>query len=686
MFKFSLNWLKDYCGKDISKEQILNILKLQGFEFQGEEKVEDDIVTEIEVKADRPDMLCHMGIAREISAYKNEVLPSVEKSSLKIDNSKYDISIENSGICKRFTAIKIKNINNNVQTPSYIESRLKALGINTLNPVVNILNYVMLDLNQPLHCYDLDNVKGEKLSVLKSERDFEMETLTGKAEIKKGDIIISDDEKAVCVAGIIGLSSACVSSETKNVLIEAAVFDPVSVRLSSRRLRISTPSSFRFERGVDIENTINVLNYCAKMITEICGGEICSEAFDYYPNPKELNKINLNLEKTNSILGTNLEMEAVLKYLEKYGFKCNILNKENIEVTIPSYRITTYKEIDLISELSRIYGYENIPIVMPTIQITRKKNEIWNKINKLRNLLLNLGFSETINYSFIPENTMSELGIKNQNLINSSVMIQNPISKAYSLMRPTLVYSLVNCLSYNYSIRNTDLAIFEIGRTYFKDSTIDTGYKEVDSCGFIMSGIKIPKGWGQSKDIKYDYYDLISYLDTLMNSLGQKYELKEIKYDFAVDKTAFEIIVNGKKIGFVAKLNKKRFGLIKNIKLIKDDIFYCEFSVAGLELKDKKLKFESKFPPVKRLYNFVHNKNVSSKQISENIKSTSEIIREIEVKDVYIDKNMPENVHAVLYEVNYCDKNSTLTSEEVEAVEEKFIKSLEEKFGAIIKK
>lgn len=686
MFKFSLNWLKDYCSKDITKEQVINILKLQGFEFQGEEKVENDIVTEIEVKADRPDMLCHMGIAREISAYKNEVLPSVEKSGFKIDNSKYNISIENSEICERFTAVKIKNINNNVETPSYIESRLKALGINTLNPVVNILNYVMLDLNQPLHCYDLDNVKGEKLRVSKSEKDFEMETLTGNAEIKKGDIIISDDEKAVCVAGIIGLNSACVSSNTKNVLIEAAVFDPVSVRVSSRRLRISTPSSFRFERGVDIENTINVLNHCVKMITEICGGEVCLEVFDYYPNPKKLNKINLNMEKANSILGTNLEIKTVSKYLEKYGFKCNILSEKDAEVTVPSYRITTCKEIDLISELSRIYGYENIPIVMPTIQITRKKNEIWNKINKLRSFLLSLGFSETINYSFIPENTMNELGVKDQNLINSCVMIQNPLSKAYSLMRPTLVYSLVNCLSYNYSIRNTDLAIFEIGRTYFKDSTTDTGYKEIDNCGFIMSGVKSPKGWGQSKDLKYDYYDLVSYLDTLMNSLGQEYELKEVKYDFAVEKTAFEIIVNGKKIGFIAKLNKKRFGLIKNVKLIKDDIFYCEFSIASLELKDKKLKFESKFPPVKRLYNFVHNKNISSKQISDSIKNTSEIVREVEVKDVYIDKNMPENVHSVLYEVNYCDKNSTLTSEEVEAVEEKFIKSLEEKFGAVIKK
>ena len=686
MFKFSMNWLKDYCGKSMTAEEIFSILNLQGFEFQGSENVCGDLVTAIEVKANRPDMLCHSGIAREIKAFKNEPLPLIPKFASKINNEKFKIEIKDETACKRFSILKLKNINNTGETPEHIRLRLEALGINLVNPVVDIINYVMFDLGQPMHCYDAKKLNGEQLEIKRAENNFKLETLNGEAEVKKGDILISSGEKTVCVAGIIGADIASVSHESTEILLEAAVFDEVSVRLTSRRLKISTPSSFRFERGVNIQNSFDILGICAKMITEVCGGEICEEGFDYYPKVKEPTIVKLSLKDTNLLLGTSLEAGQVTEYLERYGFSCESLNENEISVTIPAYRITVNREVELIGEIARIHGYDNIPEIMPKIQISYQKNQIWANRDKLRSLLLKLGFAETINYSFIPGNTMEALEIKESDIIYSDVTLQNPISQAYSLMRPTMVYSLLNCLAYNYSVKNSDIALFELGRTYFKDKSLDTGCKELGTCGFMMTGVKSPKGWGQAKDIKYDFYDLLSYLDVIMDNFGQKFTLEKADYKFCKEKAAYEIVVNGEKIGFIGQVNKQKFEpLVKNVKLIRDEIFYCEIRFDSLISADKKLKFESKYPPVKRLYNLLHSKDVSSKEISDAIMASSEVVRSAEVKDVYIDKNMPEDTHAVLYEVTYCSQTATLTTEEIEKIEASFINLVKEKYNAVLK-
>lgn len=689
MFKFSFEWLKDYCDKNITPEEVFRILNLQGFEFQGKEKHGEDIITAIEVKANRPDMLSHIGIAREINAYQNKPLPFIPQVSPKNKNETFPIKININGekICKRFCSVLIRDVDNRVNTPEYIKNRLKALGINCVNPVVDILNYVMLDMGQPMHSYDVDKIVGSELNVEKATSKFKIKTLGDtEEEIKEGDIIISDREKTLCVAGIIGTDVATVTSESKNIMLEAAVFDEVSVRLTSRALKISTPSSFRLERGVDSESTLDILYVCANMIKEICGGNISSEYFDACTKNQKNNSIKLSLKNTNSLLGTSLNRESVKNYLEKYGFRCKELLDNNLEVNVPSYRLDVKKEVDLIEEVARIHGYDNIPLEMPTIKTSYNKNSIWTAMDHIRRILIGLKFSETINYSFIPNNTMELLGIENTDSIYSDVVLQNPISNAYSLMRPTLVYSLVNCLAYNYSVRNTDLALFEIGRTYFKDKSIDTGCKERDTCGMIMSGIRIPKGWGCEKEVKYSYYDLLSYLEVITNSFGLEIKLEKIDYKFCEIGSSYKILYNGERIGFIGEINKKCFGFVKNAKLIKDKIFYCEFYIDKFKFENKKLKFESKYPPVRRLYNFIHSKNVSAKEIEDTIRASSEIIREVTVKDIYFDKNMSSNEHAVLYEINYCSKFNTLTLEEIEKVESKFLKVLSEKFGAVLKR
>lgn len=690
MFKFSFNWLKELCGNDLTSDELFNILTLQGFEVKSKQNLENDKVITIEVKANRPDMLSHIGIAREVHAFKSMSIPKVDKVDIKEDNSSFPINIEfaNDDSCRRFSGIIIKDIDNTISTPEYIRSRLEELGVNSVNAVVDIANYVMLELGQPMHTYDIDKISGNTIKICKSSSDNNIVTLGNKeAQVKKGDIVISDDSKVLCVAGIIGTESSTVDTNTKNILLESALFDEISVRLTSRRMKISTPSSFRFERGINIDSTKDIGYICAKKIIEICKGNMYDIFFDYYPNKMKDNTLSLRCSRTNELIGCNLTINQMISLLEKYDFSCTKNREDNITVTSPSYRLDVSKEVDLIEEIARIYGYDNINPVMPTIQIQYNKNHIWDNIDILRNMLVGMGFNEVVNYAFIPEDITKFLGIQKDHFLYSDLKLQNPISPMYCLMRPTLIYSLISSLTYNYSRNNTDLSLFEVGRTYFKDKTKDTGCIEIDTLGIILSGNRLERGWGIDKDIKYNYYDLLNYVNILFNEFGKAFELKQENYPFFEDGSGYNIInENGVRIGFLGEVKKEQVKNIQNLKLIKNKIFYCEIYIEHFNSENKLLEFESKFPSIKRYYNLLCKKNILSKNIENEIKESSELVKSVAVKDIYYDKSISPDSHALLYEVEYCSKEYTLTSEEISEVENKFLGSLNKKYDINFKK
>lgn len=687
MFKFSFNWLKDYCGENAKFDDIMSKLKTQGFEFQGSQKIGDDVITAIEVKANRPDMLSHLGIAREIKAFDGQKIPQIEKSKIKINNEKFPLKINiNQKCCKRFCAVKLKNVDCSIKTPEYITKRLNALGVNSVNAVVDIGNYIMIDMGQPLHCYDADRLSGG-LNINFADQDSEVTTFAGEqATTKRGDIIISDDNSIKCIAGIIGSDSAAVTEGSKNIILEAAVFDEVSVRLTSRRLKISTPSSFRFERGVNSQTSFDILSKFAEMVTSICGGTVEDCGFDFYPSGNVEQHLKFSVRDNNKLLGVELSKSEIIKHLEKYDFKCSAESDDIIDVAIPSYRLDVKIPADIAEEIARIYGYDNITPVLPTIQTSYNKNTVWNNMDVVRETLRGLGFNETINYSFIPADSMKTFGIEPGHRLYSELMLQNPIAGAYSLMRPMMTYSLLNCLAYNYSVGNSNLALFEIGRVYFKDEKSDTGCKEIDACAFIMSGVRVPRGFGSDKDIKYTYYDLLGYLNIVMTKFGCKFDLENDDYKFCEEGSGYSLIVNGKKIGFIGELNRSKLNKIPNVKLIRDKIFYCEFYLAEISEKVKKIEFISKYPPVRRLYNLVQNKNIPAAEVIKIIKSSSDVVQKVTINDIYSDKNFSENLHAVLYEVNYCSKVATLTTEEIENIEKNFLSKLSSEHGIEFKK
>ncbi|RCX21012.1 phenylalanyl-tRNA synthetase beta subunit [Anaerobacterium chartisolvens] len=687
MFTFSFNWLRRLNGKNLDLDKVINILNLQGLEVKKVTDFEEDKVVTIEVKANRPDALYHTGILREITAFNGELPPlKIEpKLSLKNDNTKFKIDIENSDICKRFSSLIIRGIKIKTETPDYIKKSLEALSINTINPVIDIVNYVMLELGQPMHAYDVNKISGNTIRVMKNKKRQKLMTLDGsETEIPEGPIVIVDNEKILSIAGIIGGIDSAITEDSYDILLESANFNEVDVRLASRALKISTPSSFRFERGIDVSGSLYAMMICADMIVEICGGVVDEVYFDQHSEYKK-NILKLRKTKTNDILGTNLSLEEIIACLNKYYFKCEIYDDETIKVEIPSYRLDLLREIDLIEEVARIYGYHNIEPTMPVIKATYVKNSMWENMDKIRDIMSGIGFYEMINYSFIPANSMEILNISEDSQLYSDIILKNPISQYYALMRPTLIYSLLGNITYNITKDNRNLALYEIGRTYFRDDSADTGFKEEDVIGIIFTGVRIEKGWGILNDVKYSFYDISNYLNIIFDEFGMSYEEGKNSMPFFKEDTGVDIKVNGRNIGFYGQIDPELINKVPNGKLIQNDVMYIEINLKYVEKKNKSIKYDSKYQAITREYNFLVSKNLLVSNIIAEIKSVSNLIQKVVVRDLYDGKGIPQGRHSILLQLKYLSTQNTLSAEEVTEIENKFLDILKTKWDVSLK-
>ena len=681
MFAVSYKWLIEILKNKIPFGDILKAFDTQGFEVKSVDDVEDDHIITIEVKANRPDMLSHFGVARELASFFEIELnePTFDLEIGDYDENKFKIDLDKN-ICDCYNSICIDGIDNNVETPEYIKKRLQLFGMESINPVVDISNYVTLEFGQPSHVYDRDKLSGNCLNICRNEKKEKFLDLSGKTlDLNPEDIVIKDSSKNVCVAGIIGSMDSETEFGTKNIVIESAVFDKIQVRMSAKRLKISTLASFRFERGVDSENSYNVLLLIAKRILDLCGGKIVHK-FVYKSDVKTANKINLRVNRTNDVLGTSIDIDKISDCLKKYKFNCEILDSNNIEVKIPSFRLDIEKEIDLIEEVARSFGYDNISEKNLNNALVYRPNALYESFDVVRNMMIGFGFNEVINYSFVPESLCEIVEADKE----KCVFLQNPLSNFYNLMRPTLLYSLLYSLTYNYSIGNFNLSLFEIGRIYNFDKNSETLSRENDRLGFIFSGDRIESGFGLVKPIKYDFYDLISYIKNLFVKFNQEFEFDLRKVSFM--QNSYDIVSNGKIIGFLGEVVKSKFNkILPNIKLVKDKVFYCEIDLEKIQISKKVLKFESKFPSVVRQYNLICPKNLCSKDILEFIKSYDKSINEVLIKDVYEDSNMDNNEHSLLFEIKYRLADRTMSSDEIENIERGMLDEIFKKFKSRVK-
>lgn len=683
MFVVSCNWILEILNKNLGIEKILKALDTLGFEVKEVKSFENDYLITIEVKANRPDMLSHFGVARELASFFDIELEEpvfVFKQNVE-KNDSFSVKID-TNLCECYNAFVIEDIDNTIQIPEYIQNRLKLFGIESINPVVDISNYITLEYGQPTHIYDKDKFLENSLKVCENNNACTFTDLSNKnLKLQNGDIVIKNNNEIVCLAGIIGSKIAETNKNTKNIIIESAIFNKIPVRLTSKRLKISTLASFRFERGVDAGNSLNILNLIAQKIINLCGGKLVCK-FIYKINKIFDKNLNLRVSRTNDILGTNLKINQILECLGKYKFECKKKDENNILVKIPSFRLDMEREIDLIEEVARGIGYDIIEPLNPKTSLIYRPNKLYEKFDILRNILMGFGFNESINYSFIPSEVCNIIDNLNK---NNCIILQNPLSNLYDLMRPNLIYSLLYSLSYNYSIGNYDSSFFEIGRTYELDKNAETFAQETDSLGFIISGNKINSGFGINKAIKYDFYDLNSYLNSIFDYFDQK-NIKFNQKNVSYMNNYYDLIFENKNLGFIGEINKSKFiKILPNLKLIKDKIFYCEIKINKIKENKKILKFESKFPSIIRQYNFICPKNIFSIEIVNYIKSKSKLINKVSIKDIYKDNKMNINEHSLLFEIEYRLSERTINSEEIELIENDLSTSLLKKFGMKIK-
>ena len=692
MFYFSYNWVKELYKDKLPLDQLIELLNLQGFEVKDVKNFEKDKVITIEVKANRPDMLCHLGIVREVCGFYAKPIRTTQTPNLGLNHNKekfkMKINVEDDKKCRRFATVIIKNVNANCSTPEYIKKKLLAIGIDPVNIVIDILNYIMLEIGQPLQAYDIDKIHGKELNVCLLKEMHSFRPRCGAEKILKSkSLVIADKEKILAIAGIIESMYAAVDKTSTNILLGSANFDEVTIRLLSKALKFSTPSSFRFERGVNINGALDALNIAAKMILDVCGGQLEPICFDFYPEKKTENIQALSITRTNHIIGFNISKKQCSEILKKYNFDCedDPNDTDIIYVHCPDYRLDLIREIDIVEEVARIYGYHNIEPTMPIIKTIYKKNEPWENANLLRNILVGSGFYECINYSFITNLYNDIFSISPNSKFYANVKLQNPISQFYSVMRTSLIYSLLQTTIYNITKGNENLAIFEIGRTYFEDKNYDTGFREDDVVGIMFSGVRIKRGWGVLADIKYNYYDLNNYLSIILHEFGMDYQLERQNICFFEEGSGVKIFSKGIEIGFFGRVNKNAILKMPNGKLVTNQLFYIELEVKKLKVNKKTIKIGSKYPPIVREYNFLIDKNILIANVSAQIKKQSNLIKNIVIRDIYTGKGVPNNKESVLFEVCYSSDDNSLSANTVTEIESAIFTCLAEKYNIVLK-
>ena len=627
----------------------------------------DDGVIDFELTANRGDLLSILGMAYEVGAiYGRKVKPidlSYKDNGENIQGTfNLDIRTEN---CKLFLAKKVKNVVIK-ESPDFIKNRLIASGIRPINNVVDISNYVMLETGQPLHFYDADRL-GDTIVVRMAEKDEKLSTLDGEERnLSEDDIVIADKDKAVGLAGVMGGLSTEVEEDTKNILIESAIFDSVKVRQTSKKI-LRSEASNRFEKGLDPNRTYMAIERSCNLLQKYADAEIVSGIVEYNKIGDMSDKhINITFTKINSILGIEVSKEDILSVFERLGFTCKV-DEDNIDVSVPRRRLDISIKEDLIEEVGRIHGVENIKGKLPT---TSGKPGSYDKVTRqIRNKMIALGLNETLSYMLLNDKEAKQFTLDEFEIVK----LLDPMTEERNTLRYSMIPSLLKIYEYNSARNLKDISIFEIGKGFYKRED----YGEDSKLCVLMSG-KYFTGIGKNIDV--DFYVIKGIAEELLDFLGfeNRYSFlqKEFPKEFHPGQTAY-ISVNNDIVGIL--------GLI-HPTICKDKVYVMEINLDKLlDKKVGKMKYKeiSRYPSVKKDLALIVDKNISSLEI-ENIikKAAGSILTNIEVFDVYEGKNIEEGKRSIAYSLTFEDRNKTLTDEEVLASLNNVIEVVSQKTGA----
>lgn len=632
----------------------------------------DDEIVDFDLTANRGDLLSMLGMAYELSAIYEKPVKELDlthgESGDDINNSfKVDVQTDN---CSLFLARKVENVEIK-ESPAFIKNRLMACGIRPINNVVDISNYVMLELGQPLHFYDSDRL-GDTIIVRMAENGEKLTTLDDiERELDDNDIVIANKEKSVGLAGVMGGLDTEVEGDTKNVIIEAAIFDGVKVRKTSKKI-VRSEASNRFEKGLDAKRTYMAMERACQLLEKYAGGTVVTGMCKYDNTTSEDKKITISYQNINDVLGSCISNDDILNVFWRLGFEYEA-REEDVTVSVPSRRLDISIKEDLIEEVSRIYGVDNIVGTIPTMG--EKMGDYDNTIRSIRHKMSELGLNETLTYILINDKDVHKYTTDKF----EELKLLDPITEDRNTLRYSVIPSLVKTYEYNKAHYNKDISLFEIGKGFFKKGE---EYGENQKIAALMTG-KYYLGVGNQANV--DFYIIKGIVEELLDFLGyaNRYSFvipKEIPAEFHPGQVA-EINVNGDSVGIMGKLHPSE---------TKDPVFVMEINLDKLLSKRVgKMKYKdiSQYPNVNKDVAFVMDKSKTSKEVEMVIKKAGgSLLTNIEVFDVYTGENVGENEKSIAYSLTFNDPKKTLTEEEITPIFEKIIEMVENKCGVKLRK
>ncbi len=647
--------------------------------------IENDYMIEIGLTPNRADAMGHFGVARDLKAvllqHFNQDLevkdPTKEELIIDNTNNSVEVVVEDYDLCPRYTGITIEGLTVK-ESPEWLRNRLKTIGLSSINNVVDATNYILHDLGQPLHAFDLEKVKGNKVVVKKGLKDHKFVTLDEvERTLHEDDLMICNEREPMCIAGAFGGLHSGVTESTTSIFLESAYFNPVSVRKTAKRHAINTDSSFRFERGVDSSITLAALKKAANLIIELAGGKVSSEIIDLYPNPIPDFEVSLKFNTVDKLLGEKIPHDTIIRILNSLEITVKSEFDGGIVLNVPAYRVDVQREADIVEEILRIYGYNEIAIptkLNASIVFSEKFNP--NQVQeKVANHLASIGFNEMMANS-LGKASYNELSDSINN--EATVAILNPLSQDLGAMRQSLLWGGLEAVAYNINRKNTDLKLFEFGKTYHK---YESGLQEFRCLSMLMTGKRLTENWIYNEATS-DFYYAKGVVENVLAKLKlRKLNYSPVKndvYSEGVQIKVFKKVVA--EIGVVNKALLKKFDINQSVIAVN---FNWDNVLALTEMQKIEFTDIPKFPSSRKDLALLVDDTVQFNDLYNTAYQTERgLLKNVNLFDVYEGKNLPKGKKSYALSFELRDDNKTLNEKQIDKTMKKLISAFEKQYGA----
>lgn len=657
--------------------------------------IKSDYLIEVDITPNRVEAASHYGIARDLAAYLKQngynyslTKPSVESFKLDQLTGGITVSVEDSAACPRYTGITIKGVSVK-ESPEWLQDKLNIIGLRPINNIVDVTNFVLHELGHPLHAFDMKQISGGKVIVKKLPAGTKFTTLDEvERTLDANDLMICNDKEGMCIGGVFGGLDSGVTESTTDIFLECAYFQPMSVRKTARRHGLNTDSSFRFERGADANDTLYVLKRAALLIKEVAGGEFVGELQDHYPTPINNPKVELSYKKVVSLIGKEISKETIKSILESLEIVIEKEENDMLSLSIPTYRVDVLRDVDVIEDILRVYGYNNIEIsdsVKSNLSYQSSTDRAYDLQNIISDQLTGGGFNEILNNSLTHEEYYLDSELYPA---ANCVRLINALSSDLNVMRQTLLHGGLESVAYNRNRKNTAIKFYEFGNCYFFDQTKKSEdnklkeYSEDFRLGLWLSGNTITDSWAATEE-KSSVYQLKAYVENILIKLGLqgKYSFEQISNEMY--SAGLVIKTRNRELGTLGVVDKK---ILKKHD-IAVEVYFAELSWVELmkEIKKHEVTFSdiSKFPTVERDFALLLDKNITFAQIEDiAYKADKKLLKKVQLFDVYEGKNLPEGKKSYAVKFYIQDEEKTLNDKQIDAIMQKIQKSLEQQLGA----